>query len=280
VRSGLGTPRPVTGVLVFGVYLLTWMLVAVVFSPLVSPRTVGLLSTLVPASVAVAILWAYAGKPLAYLGFGRPGVRLAVYAVLASLALVIPAMSLEAAVLSHFQVPQEVIDLLADTLKADSVPELAYVILISAAAAALCEEVVFRGILQRSLAGLASGWPAVVITSLVFASLHDPWRMPAAFCLGCFLGVIYWRTASLALSVAAHFTINTVAILGVYLVETRGEASMPDWIAEEQAAPAPLVAASLAAFAVLMTLIWKEGGARAAGPQTPPVPESPGSEEL
>lgn len=274
MRPGLRTPRPITGVLIFGVYLLIWMLVAVVFFPLVSPRTVSLLSTLVPAVAAFGMLRAYVGEPLAYLRLGRPHPRLVIYTVLASLALVVPAMSLEAIVLRHFKVPQEVIDMLTEILKADSLPELAYVILISALAVALCEEVVFRGILQRGLAGLLPGWPAVLVTSLVFALLHDPWRLAAAFCLGVFLGVIYWRTGSLALSMVAHFTINTVAILGIYAVEVRGDASMPAWVVEEKSAPAVLVGVALAAFAVLMTLLWKEGGARAADAQPSVAPES------
>lgn len=273
MRPGLRTPRPITGVLIFGVYLLVWMLVAAVFFHLVSPRTVSLLSTLVPAVAAFGMLWAYVGEPLVYLGLGKPGPRLVIYTVLASLALVVPAMSLESVVLQRFKVPQEVIDLLTEILRAGSPAELAYVILISALTVAICEEVVFRGILQKSLVGLLPGWPAIVITSLVFALLHDPWRLAAAFCLGAFLGVIYWRTGSLALSIVAHFTINTVAILGIYAVEMRGEASMPAWVAEGRSAPVLLVVAALAAFAVLMALLWKEGGARAAGAQPSTAPE-------
>jgi len=256
------TERPLAGVLGFGAYLLVWMLVAVAFAGLVSARTLTLLSTLAPSITAVALLRAYVGGPPAALRFHRPRLGMVVCTVLASLALVVPAMSLEALILRRFKVPQEVIDLLSEVFRAHSLPELAYVIAIGAVAAAICEEVVFRGMLQGSLHRVLRGWPAVLVTSLVFAALHDPWRLAAAFALGVFLGLLYWRTGSLVLAMISHFTINTVAILGLYVAENDGGV-LPAWVIEERPAPWPLLAASLGAFAVLVALIWKQAGAEA-----------------
>jgi membrane protease YdiL (CAAX protease family) len=240
------------------VYLLLWVLSAAAVGSLVSLRTLSVISTLVPAAAAFVLLSAYAGRPLHFLGLARPRAAQLLFTVVASLTLVVPAMSLQALVLVHFKVPKEIVELLSEMIKADSLPELAYVILTAAVAAAVCEEIVFRGILQRSLAGLLGGWPSVLVASFVFGLLHDPWRLPAAFCLGLFLGLVYWRTGSLLLAMVAHFTVNCVAVVGYYLVETGGDVWVPAWVNDERPAPLWLIVLSLTAFLGLMKALWKK----------------------
>lgn len=250
--------RPIDGILVFGVYFLAWILVAALLGPVLSPRTATLVSTVAPPVAALLMLRASVGDTLRYLSLGRPGPGLVACSILAGLAIIPPAMSLEALVITRFKVPKEVQELLEKTITADSLPELAYVLAIAAAGAAIFEELVFRGVLQQALGRLLGDRPGLVAASLVFGLLHDPWRLPAAFVLGLVLGVIYMRTGSLLLSIAAHFTVNAVAIVALYVVRKRGEAGVPAWMLDDLPAPWWLVVASLAAFALLMRVLSKD----------------------
>ncbi|MFZ1946665.1 MAG: CPBP family intramembrane glutamic endopeptidase [bacterium] len=241
----------------FGVYLLVWILSAGLLGPLVSPRTVTLASTVLPAVAALLALRGCVERPQCYLGLGRPRAVSIVLSVVAGLAIIPVAISLEALVIARFKVPTEVLDLLEETIKAESLPELAYVVAVAAVGAAIFEELVFRGILQRALCRLVGNRVGLVAASLVFGLLHDPWRLPAAFVLGLVLGLIYLKTGSLVLSMVAHFTVNSVAVVALYVIEKRAEAGVPAWMLENRPAPWWLVAASLAAFAVAMRALLK-----------------------
>ena len=234
----------------------------------VSERTVALVSTVVLAGAAYALLRPAVGEPLRYVGFRGASPKLVGYAILASLAILIPVLSLEALALLRFKVPQEVIDALTRQITAKTYPELAYVLAITAVGAAVSEEFVFRGILQQSLASRMRPWAAILMTSIIFALLHTIWRTPPALVLGVFLGFLYWRTQSLVLPIVSHFTVNTVSVVAAFVIEKRGEMAMPVWIREDKPAPVWMILASLAIFALAVRALWKEGA-------PPPVPAEP-----
>jgi len=75
---------------------------------------------------------------------------------------------------------------------------------------ALCEEAVVRGILLPSLRTRMPALLAVVLSSLVFALMHDAYRMPFTFAVGLVLGGLRLRTGSLAPSLIAHATLNAL----------------------------------------------------------------------
>jgi len=71
-------------------------------------------------------------------------------------------------------------------------------------------------------------WPAVVLTSLFFATVHLPqWPAPIAiFVLSLALGTVYQRTGSLIASCFMHATFNglsTIALIGAILVSQAAE---------------------------------------------------------
>jgi len=57
----------------------------------------------------------------------------------------------------------ELMEALMELLRAQTLPELVLVWLVSAVGAAVSEEFVFRGVLQNSLVGWVRGWGAVVM---------------------------------------------------------------------------------------------------------------------
>jgi membrane protease YdiL (CAAX protease family) len=241
------------------------MLVSAGIAPFVSERAVALISTVVLGGAAYVLLRPAVGEPFRYVGFRCPSPKLIGYAVLASLGILIPVMSLEALALLRFKVPQELIDALTRLITAKTYPELVYVVVVAAVSAAVCEELVFRGILQKSLASRMRPWAAILVTSIIFALLHTIWRTPPALVLGVFLGFLYWRTQSLVLPMLSHFTVNTVSIVAAFVTEKRGEMAMPVWIREEKPAPVWMILVSLAVFALAFRALWKEG----APPDTP-----------
>ncbi|AWB28163.1 CPBP family intramembrane glutamic endopeptidase [Halococcoides cellulosivorans] len=76
------------------------------------------------------------------------------------------------------------------------------------------EEYLFRGLLQRGLAGHVGRWPAVVLASAVFAIMHSGYHQPGelvfAGTIGFVFGALYEWTDSLALIVVMHGALNVV----------------------------------------------------------------------
>jgi membrane protease YdiL (CAAX protease family) len=190
------------------------------------------------------------------------------YSILSAAALIPLAASLMAVMVSRFNVPEEWLEASYELIHAGDLSELFRVWVVAAVLVAVGEEFVFRGVLQNSLMGRFSGWAAVLLSAAVFGILHA-WRFPAAFVLGVFLGVLFIVTGSLVVPIVAHITINSVVVLGSYLVERAEPGSIPDWVAENRSAPGLVLFVSLSAFAVLMWLIRKAapaGGSIRPGP--------------
>jgi membrane protease YdiL (CAAX protease family) len=95
--------------------------------------------------------------------------------------------------------------------------------------APLAEELLFRGhlqtILRRTLRWLARStnpsepaqawvaWGAIVLASLLFASVHERWSWPPIFLLSLCLGWSYERTGNLWVPVGVHAAFNTFSTL-------------------------------------------------------------------
>jgi membrane protease YdiL (CAAX protease family) len=82
--------------------------------------------------------------------------------------------------------------------------------------APLFEEVLFRGHIQTALTAALPRWrwPAIVLTSLLFASIHDGWTAPAIFALSVAIGVAYEWSGSLWVAIAVHVAFNAVSTVG------------------------------------------------------------------
>lgn len=96
----------------------------------------------------------------------------------------------------------------------------------------LCEELVFRGAILRTLLGYGEKdggkalrpWTAIALSALIFSLAHgNPAQMPHAFILGLLLGWLYQRTGSIIPGLILHIVNNTAAYLLV-----RAYPGMPD----------------------------------------------------
>lgn len=92
---------------------------------------------------------------------------------------------------------------------------IAFALFATALAPALCEELLCRGVVQRSLARRAGPWLAVPLAAAFFGALHQEWiHGSVAFAIGLYLGVVAFWADSTRPAIAAHFANNAVALLG------------------------------------------------------------------
>ena len=83
-------------------------------------------------------------------------------------------------------------------------------------AAPLCEEFIFRGLLQGGLRRSLPAWQAIGLAAALFAIVHPPAAMLPVFVLGLCTGYAYERSGSLLAPMLTHALYNA-AILGYQL---------------------------------------------------------------
>jgi membrane protease YdiL (CAAX protease family) len=93
--------------------------------------------------------------------------------------------------------------------------------------APLCEEIAFRGYLQRTLLSRMLPGQAIAVSAILFAALHlDPVGFLPRFVLGSIFGWLAWRSGSVWPAVLAHAANNGLASALALL--TRDQAGGPD----------------------------------------------------
>jgi membrane protease YdiL (CAAX protease family) len=85
------------------------------------------------------------------------------------------------------------------------------------------EELLFRGILQSSLArvlparygSLRHRWAAVIVVGVIFGAMHSPTpqHIPALIAFGLILGFLYERTGSLRVTILVHMLFNGKSLI-------------------------------------------------------------------
>ncbi len=128
-------------------------------------------------------------------------------------------------------------------------------LVIGAIIPALSEEVLFRGIMQRSLEQVWSPLRAILWTSVIFGVIHlNPADIVSLVFIGGYLGVLAYSTKSLALPITVHFLNNAIAVVALNLTDTNS-INQPDgapiWIA------GVLCTSGLAAACVAAMVVWR-----------------------
>lgn len=91
---------------------------------------------------------------------------------------------------------------------------LPLLILLVVIGAPIVEEIVYRGLLQRSLLGSFPAPIVIVGVAAVFALIHfRPVEYPGLFAAGVVFGVCAWRTGRVGMAVAAHVGFNLTGIV-------------------------------------------------------------------
>lgn len=101
---------------------------------------------------------------------------------------------------------------------AHSPGEFVFVVVVIALTPAICEEMLFRGLVQRSFEKVTVGVQGAVITGVIFAGFHlVPYSFVPLAALGIYFGFIVYRTQNITVAISAHFFNNFVACTAVYL---------------------------------------------------------------
>lgn len=78
--------------------------------------------------------------------------------------------------------------------------------------AGLCEEMLFRGVLQPRLTQRFGPAPGIGVSALAFGAMHlDPLHTPMAFLMGLLIGWAAWRSGTIVTGVLAHALNNTLS---------------------------------------------------------------------
>ena len=102
-------------------------------------------------------------------------------------------------------------------LKVESSKDIFINVFIIALLPAVCEEICFRGALQRIIIHITKNpWIGIIIASFLFSALHFQFQgfLPRMF-LGMVLGALYWYSGSLWPSIIAHFVNNATQVIAV-----------------------------------------------------------------
>ena len=126
-------------------------------------------------------------------------------------------------------------------------------LIIIAVLPAITEEVLFRGGLQNMLTRwLKSPWAAILITSVLFSAIHLSWYgFLARFALGAVLGLIFFQTKNIWLTILAHFLNNGIVVTTMFVMARQGK---PMNMAAEENLPWAVGVAALVLVVVL--LLW------------------------
>ena len=121
-------------------------------------------------------------------------------------------------------------------------------ILILAVLPAVCEELVYRGIIFNGLRKFGSTW-AVIISAVIFALAHgSAMQFFYQLILGVVLALIVLKTGSIVASALVHFLNNAMVVVYSYISLRIGETTVEftPWV----------IVASFGAFVVGALLIW------------------------
>ena len=81
------------------------------------------------------------------------------------------------------------------------------------------EEILYRGVLQRTLQQRYSVRTGLIISSLLFAVMHFDWyQLPGLFVIGMCFGIAYNKTNSLLSPIIAHMVNNIFALALLFYV--------------------------------------------------------------
>lgn len=105
----------------------------------------------------------------------------------------------------------------ATLVRAESLPELGFVLLVVACVPAIAEELLFRGLIQRSLEKALPGLQAALLAGVVFGIYHfNPFAVVPLIGLGCYFGILRYRSNSIVIAMTAHLVNNGLAAIAAY----------------------------------------------------------------
>ncbi len=152
-------------------------------------------------------------------------------------------------------VPEELLEALRDFLVTDDPLRILWLLFLVAFTPAVCEEVLFRGVLLSGTRRRFTAVWAVVLNGLIFGLFHlspqTGFRILPTAWLGILLALVVWRTRSIWLAIGMHFLNNAAVLL------TTVAPGLRDQFAEVNQAPPPiLLPIALVLLAIGLYTLW------------------------
>ena len=171
----------------------------------------GELMLIIPAVVFVF----YKRMPFAQtFRFNRISVRQAGATVLLFIPIFILSDEMDRLVQMLFPMPAELVNSLYDLLTFNSIGDAIAIFLAGVLFAALSEEMLFRGVLQRTLEHYRDPAMAIVSSAVFFALVHfNPWTSIQILLLGLVFGYVAWKSQSIIPSIILHALNNLFSLV-------------------------------------------------------------------
>ena len=132
------------------------------------------------------------------------------------------------------QVPDELLAGLQGLLTADGPGRLVWLLFLVAVTPAICEELLFRGVLLQSLSRELPMVRAVLISAVVFGMFHLSFQTAIRFFptlwIGLLIGYVVWNTQSILAGMLMHVLNNAVAVLLVSFSTADALGREPEWM--------------------------------------------------
>jgi len=152
-----------------------------------------------------------------YLMLKRADAGAIVLGVVITLMIIPSSVYIANAFTSFLHIPRRLLEVNEAMFRADSLPEFAWMVGVVAVTPAICEELFFRGYVQRTMER-SIGSTSVIIIGVLFGLYHlQPLGLISLSILGLVFGYLFYRSKSLFPSMAAHFTNNFVIVLIAYV---------------------------------------------------------------
>jgi membrane protease YdiL (CAAX protease family) len=153
---------------------------------------------------------------LSYARIARISLLELIVAVTATVCFVPVSGSISEYFIRKLNIPDFLAQLHAQIFTSYSSQELLWLIVVVCITPAVCEEMLFRGYVQRTLERTL-GMKSVFITGIIFGLFHmQPLNLVSLSFLGILIGYFYYRSKSLVPCIFAHFTNNFLAVLSLY----------------------------------------------------------------
>ena len=166
-------------------------------------------------AIALATLGPYDWRRT--LAIRRPGTKALLAAALIALGGIPVGWSIVWLEMQLFEGGLESLVPLQELLTAADSRRALWLFFIAALTPAVCEELVFRGVLLQSLGREMRGWHAVVLSAAIFGAFHLSFEtalrfLPTAF-IGLLMGWVVWHSRSIFASMLMHFINNAFVVM-------------------------------------------------------------------
>jgi len=117
------------------------------------------------------------------------------------------------------QLDKLVTETYSDLLRSETVFEASFIVIVVAVVPSICEEVFFRGYVQKSFEFRIKPVWAALITAIFFALYHfNPYGLIALLALGFFFGYSAYISGSIFIPLLLHFLNNFIAVMTYFIL--------------------------------------------------------------